>query len=284
MKSLATALSSHLQQENTKLTTCWRVTRTDGLVQGFTSGDKQLVIGGVIYKASTGFSASAFAQDNSLAVRNLELNSALSDDSISETDLVGGRYDYARVDIFLVNWENPPTTLLVDPPNHILMISGFLGEVSLTDVRYSAEIRSFAQLLQQKIGTLTTQGCRAVFGDSECTKDLTTLTDNLTIIAVTNNRQFTVSSGRGDGFFELGEVTFTSGENNGSKSTVLSFIGNQFQLFEPMPYDIQVGTTIRAVAGCAKTVGACKSYSNILNYQGEPHLPGEDRFLGGFEG
>lgn len=284
MKTLNTTISNHLQQENTKLTTCWRVTRTDGLVQGFTSGDKQLVIDGVVYKAATGFNASAFAQDNSLATRNLEVNSALSDDSISDSDLVGGRYDYARVDIFLVNWENPPTSLLVSPPEHLSMVSGFLGEVSFTDVRYTAEIRSFAQLLQQKIGTLTTQGCRAVFGDSRCTKDLTALTDNLTITSVTNNRQFTVSSGRGNGFFELGEVTFTSGENNGFKSMVLSFVGNQFQLFEPMPYDIQVGTTIRAVAGCLKTVEACSNYGNILNYQGEPHLPGEDKFLGGFEG
>ncbi|MFM6139242.1 MAG: phage BR0599 family protein [Sphaerospermopsis kisseleviana] len=29
---------------------------------------------------------------------------------------------------------------------------------------------------------------------------------------------------------------------------------------------------------------ACKSFNNIINYQGEPHIPGEDKFLAGFEG
>jgi uncharacterized phage protein (TIGR02218 family) len=284
MKILATSLANHLLRENTSLATFWKITRQDNLVQGFTNYDQNLTIDGVVYKAATGFNATAFSQDNTLAVRNLDVESVLSSDGITEADLAGGKYDYARVDVFLCRWDIPPTSLSLNPPEHILMVRGIIGEVSMSNRRYKAEVRSFAQLLQQKLSTVTTKECRAVFGDSKCTKDLSGLTDNLTITAVTDKRQFTISSGRANGFYSLGQITFTSGNNNGIKAMVLSHSSGVIQLFESLPYSLAIGNTLTAVAGCSKTIDACKSFSNILNYQGEPHIPGEDKFLSGFEG
>lgn len=284
MKILATSLTNHLLTENTKLATFWKIIRTDGFTQGFTNYDQSLTIDGVIYKAATGFSATAFSQDNTLAVRNLDMESVLSSDGITEADLAGGKYDYARVDVFLCRWDSPPSSLSLNPPEHILIVRGIIGEISMSDRRYKAEIRSFAQLLQQKLSTITTKECRAVFGDNKCTKDLSPLTDNLIVTAVTNKRQFTVNGGRPNGFYNLGQITFTSGSNNGIKAVVLSHSGNVIQLFESLPYSIVVGSTLTAVAGCNKTIDACKNFNNILNYQGEPHIPGEDSFLSGFDG
>ncbi|MGA1256112.1 MAG: DUF2163 domain-containing protein [Candidatus Nanopelagicaceae bacterium] len=284
MKTLATSLANHLLAENTKLATFWKITRQDNLVQGFTNYDQNITIDGVIYKAATGFNATAFSQDNTLAVRNLDIESVLSSDGITEADLAGGKYDYARVDVFLCRWDIPPSSLSLNPPEHILMVRGIIGEVSMSNRRYKAEVRSFAQLLQQKLSTVTTKECRAVFGDAKCTKDLSTLTDNLTVIAVTDKRQFTVNTGRANGFYNLGEITFTNGNNNGIKAMVLSHSSGVIQLFESLPYSLAIGNTLTAVAGCNKTIDACKSFNNILNYQGEPHIPGEDKFLSGFEG
>jgi uncharacterized phage protein (TIGR02218 family) len=164
------------------------------------------------------------------------------------------------------------------------MVRGIIGEVSMSDRRYKAEVRSFAQLLQQKISTVTTKECRAVFGDSKCTKNLSTLTDNLTITGVTDKRQFTVNSSRANGFYSLGQITLTSGSNSGIKAMVLSYSDGIIQLFESLPYSLAIGNTLTAVAGCNKTIAACVSFGNILNYQGEPHIPGEDKYFAGFEG
>ncbi len=284
VKNFAPSINNHVVGENTSLATCWRVSRNDGSVQGFTNHDQDIVIGGLTYKANTGFTATAFEQDNTLAVRNLDIESVLDDEGISESDLAGGEYDFATVEIFLTRWDNPPSSLSLDPPEHILMVKGVTGEISMTNLRYRAEIRSFSQLLQQRISTLTTKECRAVFGDSKCTKDLSGLTDNIEITSVTSKRQFTVNTGRADGFYNLGQITFTSGDNNGNQAMVLDLTGGVIQLFESMPYTPQIGDTLTAVAGCAKTIDACKGYSNILNYQGEPFIPGEDKLLAGFEG
>lgn len=284
MKILAPSLANHLKEESTNLATFWKITRQDGLVQGFTNYDQNLTIDGLTYKAATGFNATAFSQDNTLAVRNLDIESVLSSDGITEADLAGGKYDYARVDVFLCRWDIPPSSLFLNPPEHILMVRGIIGEVSMSDRRYKAEVRSFAQLLQQKISTVTTKECRAVFGDSKCTKDLSGLTDNLTITAVTDKRQFTVNSSRANGFYSLGQITLTSGSNSGIKAMVLSYSGGIIQLFESLPYSLAIGNTLTAVAGCNKTIAACVSFGNILNYQGEPHIPGEDKYFAGFEG
>lgn len=284
MKILAPSLANHLKEESTNLATLWKITRQDGLVQGFTNYDQNLTIDGLTYKAATGFNATAFSQDNTLAVRNLDIESVLSSDGITEADLAGGKYDYARVDVFLCRWDIPPSSLFLNPPEHILMVRGIIGEVSMSDRRYKAEVRSFAQLLQQKISTVTTKECRAVFGDSKCTKDLSGLTDNLTITGVTDKRQFTVNSSRANGFYSLGQITLTSGSNSGIKAMVLSYSGGIIQLFESLPYSLAIGNTLTAVAGCNKTIAACVSFGNILNYQGEPHIPGEDKYFAGFEG
>lgn len=284
MKILAPSLANHLKEESTNLATLWKITRQDGLVQGFTNYDQNLTIDGLTYKAATGFNATAFSQDNTLAVRNLDIESVLSSDGITEADLAGGKYDYARVDVFLCRWDIPPSSLFLNPPEHILMVRGIIGEVSMSDRRYKAEVRSFAQLLQQKVSTVTTKECRAVFGDSKCTKDLSGLTDNLTITGVTDKRQFTVNSSRANGFYSLGQITLTSGSNSGIKAMVLSYSGGIIQLFESLPYSLAIGNTLTAVAGCNKTIAACVSFGNILNYQGEPHIPGEDKYFAGFEG
>lgn len=285
MKILATSIANHLTSEVTRLATCWKITRLDNLIQGFTNHDQNIVIDGIIYKAATGFNASAYSQDTSLAVRNLDIESVLSSDGISESDLAGGKYDYARVDVFIVRWDDPPSTLGLNPPEHILMVRGIIGQVSMSNRTYKAEVRSQSQLLQQRISTVTTKECRATFGDSRCTKDLNPLTDELGIIAITDRRSFTIlGSLRPNGFYDMGEITFLTGNNAGIKAMILNYNNGVIQLFESLPYPPQLGDILIAVAGCAKTIDACKSFNNILNFQGEPHIPGEDKFLAGFEG
>lgn len=284
MKNFISSFANHLVGENTNLATFWRIIRLDNLVQGFTNHDKDINIDGIIYKANTGFNSTAFNQDNTLAVRNLEMESIISSTSISEADLIGGKYDYARVDVFICRWDSPPSSLSLNPPGHILMVRGIIGQISMSDRRYNAEIRSFSQILQQQISTITTKECRAVFGDSKCTKNLSSLTDQLTITGITSNRQFVVNSSRATGFYDLGQITFNSGNNNGVKTMILSYSNGTIQLFEPVPYPLTIGDTLTAIAGCNKSIEACKNFNNIINYQGEPHIPGEDKFLAGFDG
>ena len=92
VKTLSPGLQTHLDGRATKMCHCWKVTRNDGLVQGFTDHDNALTFGGVTYEASSGFTATQFASSTGLAVDNLEVEGALSSDTINEDDLAGGHY------------------------------------------------------------------------------------------------------------------------------------------------------------------------------------------------
>ena len=58
MKSLPLAFQSHLDSGATTLAWCWRLTRGDGLVQGFTDHDRDLAFDGTTFAAATGFKLS----------------------------------------------------------------------------------------------------------------------------------------------------------------------------------------------------------------------------------
>lgn len=285
MKTIDPTLLAHLQQEVTTLCWCWRITRTDGVILGFTNLDSNLVIDGVTYIAATGFTPSALATDNTMAVNNLEISSVLNDASIKAADLIGGRFDYARVDIFLVNYLDLPTSLSLNPPKHLLLVSGVLGQVKNSDHNFTAEVRSKAQFLSQKSNNQTSKLCRYDLGDIKCTVDLAPFTHLLTVGMVVNQRIFTLSNfTQIDGYFDGGNVTFTSGANDGLKAMVASYTDatRTISLFEPLPYQLEAGDTLIAIAGCRKTTQDCYGrFSNVLNFGGEESIPGVDIYLKG---
>lgn len=285
MKIIDSTLANHLQQEVTTLCWCWRITRTDGVILGFTNFDADLAIDGTTYAAATGFTPSAIATDSTMSVNNMELNSVLDDGTITAHDLVGGLFDSARVDIFLVNYQDLPTSLSLNPPKHLLLVSGILGEVKISDTSFSAEMRSLAQFLSQKTSNLTSKLCRYDLGDSKCTVNLAPHTHNLTVASVVNSRTFTIdnSFNRQDGYFNYGQLKFTSGANNKISAMIANYTSRTITLFEPLPFALQSGDTLVAIAGCRKTIQDCQGrYANILNYGGEPHVPGADTyFMGG---
>ncbi|MCB1485390.1 MAG: DUF2163 domain-containing protein, partial [Hyphomicrobiaceae bacterium] len=160
MKDLTPGLQAHLDSGTTTLCWCWRLTRKDGTVQGFTDHDRALSFDSTTFEASSGFTASEITDALGLSVDNLEVTGALSSASLSEEDLAAGRYDDARVEIFRVNWQNPD--------ERVVMRTGSLGEVRRADNSFTAEVRGLAHYLQQPKGRLFQYTCDADLGDARC--------------------------------------------------------------------------------------------------------------------
>lgn len=55
MKSISSALATHLAGPVTTLATCWRISRIDGREFFFTDHDRDLSFEGSLYKASSGY-------------------------------------------------------------------------------------------------------------------------------------------------------------------------------------------------------------------------------------
>lgn len=274
MKQVSTALATHLHAEVTTLAHCWKLTRRDGVVMGFTDHDSDIVFTGVNYSAQTGFTPTAIDTSSSLAVDNLDIDGMLDSAAIAEADVLAGLYDFAEIELFLANYADLSQ-------GRLLLRTGWLGQVTLKQGQFVAEVRGLTQRLSQNVGELYSPTCRATLGDSKCGINLTGYTVTSTVSAVDGRSRFIDTARTQDsGYFANGTVQFTSGANQGLKMEVKQFAGGVFTLSLPMPYAIVAGDHYTAVAGCDKRFNSCIArFNNAVNFRGEPHVPGLDAIL-----
>ncbi|MDX2113681.1 MAG: DUF2163 domain-containing protein [Alphaproteobacteria bacterium] len=277
MKQISPELAAHLAGEVTTLATCWKLTRRDNVTLGFTDLDRDIVLGGVTYRAASGFTPSAIETTADLAVDNLDVEGMISASAITEADIQAGRYDFAEIEIFKVNYRDLAQ-------GKLMLRRGWLGEVSLHRQHFVAEIRGLTQLLSQTIGELYSPSCRASFGDSRCKINSALHTVSGSITTVISSQQFQDSARtEPSGTFSAGVIRFTSGANNGISMEIKEYLksgAGKITLVLPLPYQLLAGDTYSMVKGCDKTTKTChERYNNIINFRGEPHVPGIDRML-----
>lgn len=253
------------------LATCFRVQRRDGTVFRFTDHDQNLIVGGETYSASTGYTRTANTQNADMSVDDCSVEGVLSSDAITEHEMRTGVWDYAAVRIFAVDWTDPNA-------GQIRMKNGRLGEISCDqDGKFQTELRGLTEFLSQTLGEVYSPECRAMLGDSRCKVNLAPFTFGGSITAVTSSDTFVTDIAVAAGYFNGGVVEFTSGLNDGVRREVISYSGGGFWLFPQPPATPSIGDTIQAVVGCDHTRETCIGrFNNIINYRGEPFVPGDD--------
>jgi uncharacterized phage protein (TIGR02218 family) len=279
MKAATTALAQHLTGEVTTLATCWRVTRRDGVEFFFTDHDQNIAFDGQVYLARTGYSRTAIANDASMAVDNLDVDGVFDAAAITESDMRAGKFDYAEVRVFLVNWADPSMGAL-------RMRRGWFGEVILTEQgAFRTELRGMVQALQQRLGEIYAPECRADLGDARCKVDLAAFTRAGAVTSATDRAVFFAAvdgAPTPDGWFNGGALTFTSGQNAGRTIEVKSWTAatGRFELFLAVGYAIAAGDTFSVYPGCDKRLDTCDlRFNNVLNFRGEPYVPGLDAMM-----
>lgn len=289
MKTIPIALAPQYSGAGSTLAVCLKVTRVDGTVIAVTSHDRDLTVSAVVYTAAHALDISSIVSSANLSVDNLELKvfPEEGDDQLM-LDIQTGLWDGAEFELFEVNY--------LDPTDGILPIKhGTVGEIQLDLGVYTVEFRSLAQALQQPVGGVTQKTCRARFADWPtpvpgmlCRLDVAAWTVAGSITGVTS-RQVVFDSSRTEAldWFGDGTFTFTTGLNAGRSRRIKFFEADAFTFTEAFPEAIEIGDEYEAVAGCRKRhartltnpsgVSDCiDKFDNVLNFQGEPHLPGVD--------
>jgi uncharacterized phage protein (TIGR02218 family) len=275
VKTISAGLAQHLAGEVTTLATCWQITRRDSVVLGFTDHVRDLGVDGVTYKAASGYTRTAIRGTADLAVDNLDVESVFSDDGITEEDLRAGRYDFAEVRMFLVNYQDLGQGILK-------LRRGWLGEVTIRDGMYVAELRGMTQRLQMTVGEVYAPDCAADLGDTRCGVDLAALEESGTVDAATSATAFETSLVQATGWYNGGELTWTGGANAGQTVAVRSWDATTgiLSLFLPALYPMQAGDAFTVRPGCDKSFATCRAkFDNVVNFRGFPHVPGTDQVL-----
>jgi uncharacterized phage protein (TIGR02218 family) len=215
-------------------------------------------------------------QTTGLAVDNSEALGALSDASVTEADLLAGRFDGAEVRAWLVNW--------ADVAERVLQFRGTFGEIVRAGGAFRAELRGLTEALNQPQGRVYQRSCPAILGDAACRFDLDRpgFSAEGAVTRVAEGRVLGVTGleGFAERWFEGGRMRVLDGAAAGIIGLVKGDRGaaaaREVELWQQVA-GIAVGDAVRLEPGCDKSAVTCREkFQNFLNFRGFPHIPGED--------
>lgn len=276
MKALTSGLQAHLDSGTTTLSWCWKITRSDGAVFGFTDHDLALTFASTTVEPESGFVPSEIRAAQDFSVDAQDVEGALSSDRITETDILDGRWDNAEVEVWRVNWTSTD--------QRVLMRRGNLGDIRRGRTSFVAEVRSLAHWLNQTVGRTYQFSCDADLGDVRCSVNLSSPLWSATgaVASLSGSRGFTaVALGSfANDTFTLGVISWTAGANAGRKAEIGSFANGAITLFEAPVRPIAIGDAFTVSAGCDKQFATCAAkFGNGVNFRGFPQMPGEEAVL-----
>lgn len=273
----ASELYAHLASGATTVCRAWALTRADGLVLGFTDHDQDLAFDAILFRAETGLTARALQQQLGLAVDNTEAIGGFSASAITEEDLAAGLFDGAGVRAWLVNWS--------DVSQRLLQFAGQIGEITRADGRFSAELRSLSDRLNQPRGRAFHRGCSAILGDGKCGFDLAAPNYSVTVPVAgydaLGRMLFDQVPALEEGWFSRGTLQVLSGAGLGMSAVIkidrISDGVRSVELWDELGKLPEPGDSVRLQAGCDKLATTCQSkFANFLNFRGFPHIPGDE--------
>lgn len=247
----------------------WRVIRRDGVTLGFTTHDRDLWFDGVQHRAAPGMVPSAIRRSADFEPDSAEVQGALSHDSISASDLATGRFDGARVLIGLVDWEN------LD--RHVIY-RGTIGTVSEEAGGFTAALESRKAELARDPVPRTSPSCRASFCGPGCTLSPSRFTHEGTVTAFDLEGNAAAVTGAVPlANLVGGTLRWLDGPYSGQTCRVIAVSGANLLLDTPIDQAPPANCRVLLREGCDRTLATCASrFGNAVNFQGEPHLPGND--------
>ncbi len=259
-----------LQRELTTLALCWRLDRADGVTIGFTAHDRDLTIAGVVYRSSPGMLPSAVRQSDGFDVDTLDVDGALTSEAITEADLAAGRWDGATLSLFAIDWTDPSA-------DAVPIARGEIGDVSIRDDAFTAELRGPTALLERPVVEQTAPDCRASLGDRRCRIDLAARTRIATVIAA-DGAGLTLDQGESSAnAYAYGRLRWLDGANAGLAAPIAASAGAAVTLRDPPAFATEAGALVELVEGCDRRFETCCTrFANAANFRGEPFLPGTD--------
>jgi len=192
----------------------------------------------------------------------------LRHEAIAASELIGGLYDYADMEIGVVNWETRECMAL---------FFGNVGTIELREQSFLTELRSAKSLLEKDLVPRTSPNCRAVFCGRGCNLSAAhfTITKKAVEIDVEANLvKFEVVDPK---LFVEGGLRFVDGPQTGLSFAILEATNRGFVLDRPVATETPIGSRARLTQGCSHSLDECATrFGNAINFRGEPHLPGND--------
>jgi uncharacterized phage protein (TIGR02218 family) len=276
MLNIPSSLKRSVTGKVVKIATLWDIRRKDGTNFFFTDHDRQIEFEGNVYLPSSQATTSAVQRQPNLNPNNLEVVGYITNDAITDTDLRLGLFRDADVIERMVDWRKPWAGALYTA-------NWTIGEAKFTSETWEVQIRDLAYRLSQKVGRIADRGCQHELGDAICRVNIPSLTVAASITTVVESRRtfFTsIFAGVGNGYYNNGIITFTSGLNNGVKRMIKDHTeaDGKIELYTRTDKAVAVSDTFTLSPGCDYEKTTCIGrFANLVNFGGFSYIPGNDR-------
>ena len=249
-----------------------KITLINGEVLGLTNIDFEFTVGTDTYNPINAIQPIASAKSLGLDIDNAEITVLVDGNIVTERDIRAGLYYQAEIQIALVDYLSPPTSL----DTGIQIIRGHAGEVKTDNGTLNLEIVAFTEALNKAVSNTTSATCPYVFGGAQCGLDLLALNleyQNQAITAVGDN---TISV-NGAGLTNLNPTNFDgkgililqNGRNQNLQLDIVSITTAGLITYRgDTAEDIEVGDEVTIRAGCNKTYDECTTYDNRNRFGG----------------
>jgi uncharacterized phage protein (TIGR02218 family) len=255
----------------------YTITLKSGTVLRYTTWDENLVLlGNTFLTGPPHLKRSHIEEKLGLDVSSLDVEIAASlSDTVNGIPILqliaNGTFDGAtlRIDrLFMDAAGNQIGT--------VLRFSGIIGEVDEVG-RASAKltVNALVHLLTQQLPNIILQpNCTNTLFDARCGLVKSSFAENNAAQAGSTVNKIISVSAKADGYYDNGQIVFTSGANNGLIKAVRSYLAQQFFLNSPLPFAPNAGDTFIAYPGCDKTQATCTAkFNNLVNFEGFPYVP-----------
>lgn len=297
--TIPASLQAHYDTGHTCMAVALLMQRQDGATYGFTSSSRPLVLDITPWHGGpwnlSGLTAFEFTSSQGLTFGTLESSAGFEVDETSittlndgslftEADIMAGRWNGARFRLFLYRWDVDPATITNDIET---LKVGTLGQPQFDSTTVKVELRCPKQQLQQSIGIVSQPTCRVrVFsqGHGMCNKNPSGFVFTFTVTSVTDAKTFFAEDADQDpDHFGAGYIKWLDGDNAGLEMQIATFEAGVFTLMKNPVFAIQDGDSFEAITGCrGRFIEDCKNkFDNVVNFQGEPHRPTQDRIASG---
>lgn len=246
----------------------WRIYRTDGVTLGFTTHDRDLGFDGIVHRAAPGMLPSAIRQTIDLSDDSAEIEGALSHGSISGEDIAAGRFDRARIEVGIVDWQTLERAALY---------GGLIGAVTREGQKFTAQLHSAKADLDIDTVPRSSPGCRARFCGPGCNLSPVTHTVRMAATAIdhaANSARFALAVPND---YLHGELRWIDGPQTGVIMQIIAASEQGLVLDQRIGEGVLPGHRAMLREGCDHTIATCAArFGNAVNFRGEPFIPGND--------
>ena len=264
------------------------VTTALGIVYRWTSAEADIVMGGNTYQAVTNagiiFKRGPTKLRLGLEVDTLDIK--LYALSAQPSLLIGGipfmqAVSNGYLDGAKINLQRAVMSTYTDASPGAVWC--FDGVVTMTDAsRYEAKLQAASTLYLLDVQYpqhVYQSGCMNTLFDAACGVTKATYTFARTAASGSTTLLLNATDAAASGYYDLGQVVFTSGANTGASRSIRSFVAGspaQINLYLPLPNTPTIGDAFNLIPGCNKLysdTNGCPKFANQARYRGCPKIP-----------